>query len=64
MAQSAVEKARDSEDVHWVTLTQVGNGEGIVLPANLRSDHNLNRGDQLALVDDGDGDALTVVLPE
>lgn len=38
-----------------VTVRRIGNSEGVILPKDVLERNNLKAGDQLVLVEDGDG---------
>lgn len=63
---SASEKADTSEDIEWVTVQAWGNTEGIPIPKDVREAHDLELGDQIAVVDDPTTPdrELTLVTPD
>lgn len=50
--------------MHTLKLTQIGNSVGVILPKELLSKLELEKGDELYLTDSPDGLRLTVHNPE
>jgi putative addiction module antidote len=50
--------------MHTLKLTQIGNSVGVILPKDVRTKLQVERGDEIFLTDSPDGMRLTVHNPE